>query len=333
MSAQVESMAYVEEYGVPWHGLGNPVEKNIDVREMLIRSGCAWEVRKIPLMMPQEPYKLDDDGQIVAGKSYRPLDDSYALVRSDTGAKLSTVGPVYEPIQNFQVFQFFDEYVKAGEAYIETAGSLKDGQVIWALAKMDESFRLGHSKSKDIVEGFILLANYHQYGKAAQVKFTPIRVVCNNTLTMSLQGGSDLRIWHNAEFDEPAQQQAKEQLGIAREQMAAFRDDAETLVELSLHRDDALALAVDLFNGDEDEDDVDEQPKDVRRVMSLYEGEAQGSHLKTADGTGWGFLNAVTQYFDWEKGRLQDRRLERSWLGTGERRKQETLESLLARAR
>lgn len=321
MPAIVESMAYMGE--TPWHGLGESVPKTATVAAIEKAAGLGWAVTKEGLFVRQ-------------GKQYAAVPDKFAIVRGDTNAVLTLVGKDYVPIQNREVLEFFREYVKAGEAHIETAGSLMDGQIIWALAKMNASFNVSGSKKKenaDPVEGYILLVNFHDYGKAARVKFTPIRVVCWNTLMMSLGSvGDELRIPHRAEFDAEAQQDAKEKLGIAREKLDAFRSDAKTLAELKLTEEDAVEIVVKHFNGDPKEDDVAKQPRTVRRIIQLYGGEAKGALLPSAASTGWGLLSAVTQYYDWEKGRLQDVRLRRSWLGSGASKKQKVLEDLLKRA-
>lgn len=40
----------------------------------------------------------------------------------------------------------------------------------------------------------------------------------------------------------------------------------------------------------------------LRRIIKLYDGEAMGATFKSSRGTGWGLVNAVTEYFDHEAG-------------------------------
>src|SRR6056300_1121700 len=116
---------------------------------------------------------------------------------------------------NEKAFEFFSEYVMAGDMEMHTAGSLKDGQMVWALAKVKDSFEI---LGGDRVDSYLLFSNPHQYGKSIDIRFTPIRVVCNNTLTFSLESKAErsVRVGHRVEFDASF---VKEQLGIATRMM------------------------------------------------------------------------------------------------------------------
>ena len=107
-----------------------------------------------------------------------------ALVRSSDNKVLTNIGQIWNPVQNEEAFEFFSEYVLAGDMEMHTAGSLKGGQMVWALAKVKESFDLFGG---DKVESYLLFSNPHLYGKSIDIRFTPIRVVCNNTLSLSLE--------------------------------------------------------------------------------------------------------------------------------------------------
>jgi hypothetical protein len=106
---------------------------------------------------------------------------------------------------------------------MHTAGSLRDGQYVWALAKVKESFDVF---GEDTVESFLLFSNPHVYGKSVDVRFTPIRVVCNNTLSMSLEGKAKngVKVGHRAEFNADS---VKETLGLAHEKFAKYKEMAD----------------------------------------------------------------------------------------------------------
>ena len=111
-----------------------------------------------------------------------------ALVRSSDGEVLDVVGKGWNPVQNADAFNFFEDYVKAGDMQMHTAGSLNGGKMVWALAKTNESFELFNG---DVTENYFLFSNPHEFGKAIDIRMTPIRVVCNNTLTLSLSKDSN----------------------------------------------------------------------------------------------------------------------------------------------
>jgi phage/plasmid-like protein (TIGR03299 family) len=200
-------MAYVGD--VPWHGLGTKVEADLTPGQFQKVAGLDWEVTKEKLVTPQ--------GAIVKNKE--------ALVRTSDNSVLDVVGTGWNPVQNSEAFEFFHDYVMAGDMEMHTAGSLKNGQLVWALAKTKESFELFNG---DLTENYFLFTNPHQFGKALNIRMTPIRVVCHNTLTLSLSQDSNsmVKVNHRKEFDSA---EVKEQMGIAKEKMEQYKTMAEFL--------------------------------------------------------------------------------------------------------
>ncbi len=321
MPAEVESMAYVGQ--VPWHGLGTEIKAKASVDKMLIAAGLDWEVATARARWDYQT----SDGK----KRQRTSEKIHVLYRTDTGADLSMVGPRYQPFQNREILDFFREYVEIGGATIETAGSLNGGQYIWALADLNAGYDLGTNKNPDVVKGKVLLMNPHAYGKAAVLKMTEVRVVCMNTLHAALKDGEEsIRLWHNAEFNQSRQDEAKRRLGIAREQLEAAEKEARQLAKTPVEEPVAIRIAASVMGGDPDTLDYEAQNRRTRRVLDLFNGEGIGSGLKSADGTGWGLLNAVTQYLDHEYGRSTNNRVAHIWLGGGESVKRRTKQALLA---
>ena len=316
MPPLVESMAYQAEE-LPWHGLGKPVDPTISVEEMAVQAELDWPVEVVPLTY------TDLDGRP------KRFQRKFALVRQRDGERqeLDIVGKRYVPVQNDEVLEFFREYVEAGEAVLETAGSLDEGRMVWALARLERTFKLA---GKDEVHGYVLIANPHQYGRGVIIKLTTIRVVCWNTLNMALTTeGQSLKLWHNKPFDEVVRQEAKRRLGIARERFDAFQAVARSLAKLRLTEDVAEAtLSQILGQSQPDFEDTGLTPTGTR-IMALWQGEGRGALLASSAGTGWGLLNAVTQYVDHDYGRNSDNRLRHSWFGGGDVMKRRTTESLL----
>ena len=319
MPAEVESMAYVGQ--VPWHGLGEKVEPGITADAMLKAAGLDWEVATA-----KAKWEYEFEGR----KRYRTSDQIRVLYRTDTGEDLSMVGPQYQPFQNREILEFFQEYVELGDAVIETAGSLNGGQHVWALADLGVGYDVGTKKHPDEVQGKVLLLNPHLYGKAAVLKMTEVRVVCWNTATAALKDGNEsVRLWHNKEFDDKRQEEAKRRLGIAREQLETAEQEAKLLSKTELEDPVAIRIAASVMLGDEERPEYLAQNRRTRRVLDLYWGEGMGADLPSAQGTAWGLLNAVTQYQDHEYGRSINNRLANSWLGGGESVKNRTRKALL----
>lgn len=317
MSAKVETMAYVGE--TPWHGLGAKLPAGATVAAMRKAAGLTWE----PTLIEQ---RFTFKGKPVVG----PMP---AMVRDDTGFVLDVVGPKYVPIKNEEVLEFFREYCEAGELTLETAGVLDQGRYVWALAKMSEGFTLDRT---DKTEGYVFLANPHQYGRGATAKFTAVRVVCWNTWQAALAGGSaGVKIWHVKEFDKDRRAEVQEEMGIARERLDEFKRDAVLLAETKLSEAAAKILIGRVLNKEAEVQKAEkweDAPKMVRRVYDLYAGEGKGAKLITAQATAWGVFNAVTQYLDWEHGKTADTRLRTSWFGYGAGIKRRALEVLTKHA-
>lgn len=311
------AMAYVDSEGKPWHGLGRTIAKGASPAEVAEAARLAWPV-------VQKNVKFDGLKGEVVDK------DHLVMFRGDTGAVLDITGKGYVPHQNLEVLEFFAEYLGSGEMYIDTAGALNGGRYIWVQAKMDKGFNLG---GVDKVQGRILLMNPHIYGKGMIAKFVAERVVCWNTLMMALsEGGKSIKIWHTQEFNKQRRESIKRDMGIARERLDAFKDNATTLIKLRLTKEDAVKLIAPIFAGDADKP-LEQQGKTVTRIIELWQGAGMGASLATAKDTGWGLLNAVTQYYDHEYGRSSDSRLTMAWLGQGDQNKRKTLQELLQAAR
>ena len=138
----VETMAYAGE--LPWHGLGVKVIDDLSPEQMMEKAGVNWSVEKQDL--------VTSGGSTVKTKQ--------ALVRSSDGLVLDVVGKGWNPVQNADAFNFFEEYVRAGDMQMHTAGSLNDGKMVWALAKTNESFELFNG---DVTENYFLFSNPHEF--------------------------------------------------------------------------------------------------------------------------------------------------------------------------
>ena len=324
MAHLVETMAYTNQ--VPWHGLGKRVENNATVEEMIEAAGLNWNVDAVPLFYrgPETDDNDPDPRDMVQGFS--------ALVRSTDRKVLDVVGSRYIPTQNHEALGFFKEFVEAGGATMETAGSLKDGKMVWGLANLNSSFKM---KNNDEVKGYLLVGCPHEQGKSLLIKFTTIRVVCNNTLTLALRKSSgaavEFRMNHRNRFDSNMIANAKETLGIARDQLGEFERNARLLQGLNLSRNDAINILAPVYQPDSKPDELISDPGKMaprmRQVMDVL-SRAPGAEPETA----WGLLNAVTYYSDHIAGRSVDQRLSNAWVGKTARQKEMVLDTLLMMA-
>ena len=286
-------MAYVGE--TPWHGLGVRLDDGVSPREMQKAAGLDWTVEKRPMFLA--------DGAQVPKKQ--------ALVRTSDNKVLDLVGNNWTPVQNETAFDFFQEFCDAGDMKMHTAGSLLDGKRIWALAKVSSDFTVF---GDDKVEGYLLFSNPHMFGQCVDVRFTPIRVVCNNTLTMSLNAKAQnfAKVNHRGEFDPEA---VKEILGIARNTMDEYKQVAEFLGSKQISDQKFKEFLGKVFGEAKD-------PKKLTRTAQMaYDVFETQPGAEFARGSWWQALNSVTYITDHKACRTQDARLNSIWYGYGRKAK------------
>jgi phage/plasmid-like protein (TIGR03299 family) len=297
-------MAYVG--ALPWHGLGTKVEGDITPDQFQKVAGLDWTVEK-------------QDMHTVNGVK---VPNKQALVRTSDNTVLDTVGSGWNPVQNSEAFDFFQEYVLAGNMEMHTAGSLKNGQLVWALAKTNESFELFKG---DVTENYFLFTNPHQFGKAINIRMTPIRVVCNNTLTLSLSAKSDsmITVNHRKEFDV---EEVKEQMGIAREKMEQYKSMAEFLGSKRYSPDNVVNYFNEVFGSPAKSDD---KIFTSRNAKIAHENLQEQPGAEFAEGSWWQAFNSVTHMTDHLQGRSTDGRLTSAWYGRNRKVKLKALDKAL----
>lgn len=211
MAALVENLFYVRE--TPWHGQGLRVEEAPTSEDAIRLAGLDWEVQQQPIYLA--------DGTEIEG--------NYANVRSTDKKPLGIVGDRYKIVQNTEAFAFTDALLGEGVKY-ETAGSLKDGKVIWLLARMPETIEILGDK----VDPYMVFTNTHDGSGAVRVCMTPIRVVCNNTLNAAMRGAK--RVWsarHTGSITNKLDD-AIETLKFANQYIEATKQTFEELYKIKL---------------------------------------------------------------------------------------------------
>jgi len=300
MAHMVETMAYAGE--VPWHGLGVAVPADLSPRQMMEKAGCDWQVRK----------------EVMTTASGVQVESKQALVRSSDNSILDVVGDNWEPVQNIEAFDFFNEYCAAGDMQMHTAGSLADGKIVWALAKVNESFDV---LGDDQVDSYLLFSNPHQYGKSLNVRFTPIRVVCNNTLTLSLSqtAKNEVVLNHRRAFNPDM---VKEQLGIAHEKFAQYKEMAQFLAKKTAKLEDVVIYLNEVFPVANSKgravDSYADLSRTAKQAFDVLETQP-GADM--AMGTWWNAVNAVTYLTDHKLGRSADTRMQSAWFGSNQAKK------------
>lgn len=307
------SMAYAGD--VPWHGLGVKVSNDLTPEQMLKAAGLDWTVDPVELFAE------------VGGNSLPT--GHRALVRSTDQKVIDVITDDWNPVQNIEAFEFFNDFVAHGDMSMETAGSLKDGKIIWALAKVKDSFDL--FGGKDRVDAYLHFTNPHQYGQSIDVRFTPIRVVCNNTLTLSLNSKSKnmVKVSHRREFDAD---QVKEALGIAKHKLAKYKEMAEFLSQKRYSSENVVDYFKRIFPVlTTKTDSTKDLSKSAERAIDIVKYDSQPG-AEFGKGSYWELFNAVTYMTDHEIGRSADTRLQSAWYGANKNLKTKALETAVEMA-
>ncbi|QRM19305.1 DUF932 domain-containing protein [Dechloromonas sp. TW-R-39-2] len=318
MAHLVQQMAYVGEE--PWHGLGNRLPSKQPLEVWQQEAGMNWQINESPVR-----FMSDSIGSL---GSIHSFPEQKVLYRSDTKEALSVVSQRYQVIQPREVLEFYRDLTEISGYQLETAGVLKGGKKFWALARTGQSTTL---KGNDQVNGYLLLATSCDGTLATTATPTTIRVVCNNTLTIAVNGATQaIKVPHSTRFDA---QLVKQQLGIAVSQWDGFMYRMKTLAERKVKSHEAMNYFLRVL--------CDAQPvpgdlsvlsneRALKKVHSLYDGQGRGAELEAAKGTAWGLLNAVTEYVDHERrARSTEYRMDSAWFGQGAVIKQRALDTAL----
>lgn len=307
---EVENMMFVGE--TPWHTLGKRLIKAPTAEEAIVAAGLDWTVGLKPLFTA--------DNEAVPAK---------ATFRESDGRILGVVGPTYKPLQNKHAFDFFNPFLAAGEASLETAGSLRNGQRVWVLAKINRDPSI--IVPGDEVEKYVLLSNSHDGTLAIRVGFTPIRVVCNNTLSMAIDGGSSqlIRIRHT-EGAMATLEKVREIMDTANSRFEATAEQYRALARMSLSEEDLKKYVKMVFmtKAQEAEESEGAGERILSKIVPLFE-QGRGNNMPGVAGTMWAAYNAVTEYIQYERGKDVENRLDSTWFGTGHTLNKKALETAL----
>jgi len=297
----------------PWHKLGRFIHPDevLTSEQAIVAAGLDWTVETKPLFL--------------ADGTQAP---SNATVRSDNGNILGVVGKNYTPLQNKNAFTFFDEFINSGQASFETAGSLKDGKKIWALAKINKDPLV--IAGNDIVDKYILLSNSHDGTTAVRAGFTPIRVVCANTMAMAHQKGTSqlIRIKHGKNVADNLDKVA-EIMNVANQQFEATAEQYRFLASRNINSADLETFIKLVFTGPKyvelESQGLTVNKRIIENVIPLFE-KGRGNDMTEIKGTAWAAYNAVNEYLQYERGSDDDSRLNSMWFGDGANLNQRALD-------
>lgn len=336
-------MAHNFESGVfhrvgAWHRLGKvwEDERPMTVEEAIEEAGLNWDAVPRPVffhagqtIVHGEEGEADDsvrynvteealqDGKILH------VPENQAIVRSTDNRVLGMAGKKYRIFQNREAFSFFNPFLQDNQAQIETAMSLDGGRKVCILAKINATAEVTDG---DAVNAYLLLFNSHDGTTAVGILFTPIRVVCENTLNLALdlagfkagrrkKKSSAVKIRHTAGMKESLKV-VQETIDLGRRTFDLTIDQFRLMQRKQLPVSGLRQYLRNVFEVDPTIQDEKELPRAIKKVEELAENGA-GTQIPGVRGSLWGGYNAVTEFIDHERGRTDSTRLQASWFGTG----------------
>jgi phage/plasmid-like protein (TIGR03299 family) len=300
-------MAYYGE--VPWHGLGKEVPKGVTAEEMIQAAGLDWEVELRPARGAREINKKGEFSRYEVVRLPRPRTKENEVL-------LGVVSRRYQPLQNVEAFGFFDTIVGEGTAYFETAGALGEGERIWVMAKMPEAMKI---VSGDECFKYLLLSNTHSGEGSVIVKFTTVRVVCQNTLMLAMKDGQKAyRVRHSKQMQFKLRELA-EFLSIIQKVFLSAEEQFRQLAKIAMIEDRLEQYLEAVFPRSESQKKKGEEPPKWDYVREIFETQ-EDLQLPHVRGTLWGAYNAITRFEDYKQPQQEeqpDQRLQRIWFGGG----------------
>jgi phage/plasmid-like protein (TIGR03299 family) len=273
-----------------WHGLGQIVEGYPTSKEALQLAGLDFSVVKMPNI-----HRLQDGSEIVSG-------NSFFTYRTDTGEILGDkLGSDYSIVQNADAFSFFDEIVGGDGMQYETAGALGKGERIFITAKLPGYIKVG---GDDYIEKYLFLTTSHDGSGSITAAFTPIRIVCQNTLNAALRNSSNtIKIRHTASAEDRLKE-AHKVMGISSKladeldgifnQWAKIRITDKEVMQLIKQ---AMCPSKEVFKSLKDGAEMSTVLKNICENAFIYAMNSPTQQTETTKGTLFGAYNAVTGYF------------------------------------
>lgn len=281
----------------PWHGLGNVIEGLATAEEALKLAGLDWDVELRQLYMPMP------DG------SYAPVKDRFSTTRVTDNKSLGIVSKGYHVYQNVEAFNFLNAITDtgSGEAVFSTAGSLFGGSRTFITLKIGNGFTVGDNDAHDL---YLMVTNSHDGSQAFTASVTPIRAVCNNTVTLGLAAAkTKWTLRHKVSLDGKVHE-AREALEMAFTYEDAFAEEVERLMEVEMTKDKFFKIVDKIVPASKRQHD-----KDVEELMSIWENEPTVA-MGGGEGNGWGAFNAVTYFTDHKEYRTPESKFN-SIIGSG----------------
>jgi len=279
-----------------WHRLGKVVNA-MTSEEAIVLGGMDFEVGLKPIYTVDDGHNMTEQvgnttSRFINKSAFTQLSSNFATYRKDNQHTFGIVGARYEVIQNTEAFQFFDSIIGEGHAEYETVGALGDGERVFLTAKIPEKMLIG----KEHIDKYLLFSMAHDGTGSIIIMFTPIRVVCNNTLSAALSGNTNKVSIRHTKNARNRIEDAKAVLGIVHQNGLMLEEVFNQMLKVKLHDQEIGEIVIKSFGFTPDvkTNEFSTRAKNkFKEIMAFHES---GVGQKDIRGTAWGAYNAITGY-------------------------------------
>jgi phage/plasmid-like protein (TIGR03299 family) len=287
MPANVETMFSAVE--TPWHRLGVVTKGALSSTEAIEKAGLDWTVSLRPVYT----------GGVDAGGEEHAIEiaDTFATVRDSDDSVLGVVGNRYTPVQNQECFSFLDTVLPDFDAKYETAGSLDGGRIVWVLLNLGKDVVVGQDKTIP----YLLMTISHDGSMGIKALTTPIRVVCQNTLTFALNNFATQFSFRHTQRVHDRIEQGRNSLELSYKYIDGFQEEVERLIDQQVSNDKYQEIIDSLFPVPElkdDESNVVVNTK-ARETQGILWNNFENPEFDEHKGTAWSVVNAISNYELW----------------------------------
>lgn len=307
MSHNINEDSRVFTVGKSWHGLGTVVETEQTAEKAIELAKLDYSVKKVDMYY---------------GENHAKVDEKKAIIREDTSQLLGITTDKYKIVQNRNAFSFFDTVVGEGQAIYHSAGALGKGQRIWILAKLPNDIIVN---GDDVVEKYLCLTNSHDGKSSLRMYFTPVRVVCQNTLNMSMSDAKNgISIRHSGNIKNKIEESRKI-LGLSINYYNQFEQMIKKFDTIDMQKESLNAYFDNILDINDEKEPSTRKENQKHDLLCLFE-HGKGQKLGNKHSL-WKAYNAVTEYVDHKRTvknleKDNTNKLQSIWFGSGAKMKE-----------
>lgn len=310
-------MAYMIK-GAPFRYKGAINVEDCKTSEDVMRKAqLDWNVAKCELIakMPGLIEDIDkSSGFMKGGDYYEVCPNAFATYRTDHNIPLGLVKDRYTIVQNTEAFSFFDKAIGKDKAIWQTAGFFGNGERVFVSAKLPNNILV----NGDPVENYLVFTTSHDGSCGVKILFTPIRVICENTLNAAIHQASNYVSFRHTNSVHANINIADEILGICRNTTFDLNDKYNMMYKTSMTDEQAQQVFANIIFTDKEIANITLTGHTVQQIIMRDWRAIQDSEISTKKvnaicemnhyyftgigqrqilGTAWGVMNAVSGFY------------------------------------